>query len=555
MSPRGRCATRDERGFVIVYVLALVAIAMTLGAAALADTLSSRQLTTHDQRVRRAQQAADAGIQAALYQQSEDNLGAAYNFTGGPLGLSTFLDCALPKFNLNLQVVRVSLYASSAGVCPQGLGAGGTPASVPWTAVANHAYYLSEFLSNKQEIGGAGVGAVVEFPEIVSLGCDTSSADCTNSASSVYSRELAIFQPTGPLQAIEGMGTVTINGLSLLGLNLAVAVNGDIAAGTQIQLPALAAALNTNFSLNSNPITSVQATFAAPSITGALISTAHNVITTGFCSPGSPSANCTIKRPPISISTTTCALCATGISGTAGAYDPSNDTFTLGPGGTASFAAGDYVFCNFNATGGTITTNASASTPVRIFILAPNQPPCSSYTYTPAEESNGTVGNFLAKPGINNSLGGLLNNVSSAVDPSGLQIYVQGDGSYDNKTTVDIEDPAQCTAYLLGVCVSATATIPLEGMVVYAPTSRVNLNLGQCLVGVLGACTVGAAGAFAGSIVGDDTTITASAITQDFDLGNYPLYSGASRLAPVEYVQCDNSKSTLADTTADTGGC
>jgi Tfp pilus assembly protein PilX len=558
---RGSTGIRDERGFAIVYVLALVAIAMALGAAALADTLSSRQLTTHDQRGRRAQQAAQSGIQSQLYDEAEASVGAAYNFTGGVLGLSTLLDCAVPQFNANLQVAGISAYASSGGVCPQALTSSGSPVtSSAWTPVGNHAYFDAEYLSNKKEISGSGVGAAVYFPEILSIGCDaTSAANCkTTSSKNVYARELALFAPTGPLQAIEGTGNVTINGLSVLGLNTAVAVNGDISSGATLALPTVALALNTNFTLNSVPSTSVQATFAYKTETGNLISTANNVQVSGFCSAASPATNCVIKRQPVSITTTTCANCSTGItcaSCTGGGYSSSNDTFTL-TGGTATFASGDYVFCNFNATGGTIKTNASSTTPVRIFILPPNSAPCNGYTYTAAQETNGTVGNFYASPGINNLLTGTINNVSNTVDPSGLQIYVAGDGSYDNNTTVYVGDGDKCTSVsLLGVCLSAVPSITTEAMVIYAPTSSVNVNLGQCVVGLLGSCTLGTAGAFIGSVIGDNTQVTATAITQDLDLGNYPLYSGTTLLQPVEYVQCDISKTTLGGATSDTGGC
>ena len=451
MTPRRISRSRDERGFVIIYVLALVAVALTVAAVAITDTLSSRQLTTHDQRVRRAQQAADAGIQSTLYEQSEANVGASYNFTGGALGLSTLLDCAVPQFNTNLQVSGITAYASSAGVCPQALNSGGGPVtSNGWAAAGNHAYYNAEYLDNKKEISGSGVGAAVYFPEILSIGCDASSAaNCTTSSSgNAYSRELGIFAPTGPLQAVEGMGNVTLNGLSVLGLNTAVAVNGDVSSGATLTVPALTAALNTNFTLNSVPSTNVAATFAYSTLSGSLISTANKVQISGFCSAASPATNCAIKRQPVSITTTTCANCSTRItcaSCTGGGYSSSNDTFTL-TGGTATFAAGDYVFCNFNATGGTIKANASSTTPVRIFILPPNASPCNGYTYTAAQETSGKVGNFYASPGINNLLTGTINNVSGTVDPSGLQIYVQGDGSYDNNTSVDIGDGDTCTS-------------------------------------------------------------------------------------------------------------
>ena len=80
----------DEGGYVIVIVLAMLLIGIGLAVTAMATTLDSRALTTRDARVRRAQQAADAGIQAQLYQQSEVDLStSSYNFNGGPLNLST----------------------------------------------------------------------------------------------------------------------------------------------------------------------------------------------------------------------------------------------------------------------------------------------------------------------------------------------------------------------------------------------------------------------------------------------------------------------------------
>ena len=90
---------------------------------------------------------------------------------------------------------------------------------------------------------------------------------------------------------------------------------------------------------------------------------------------------------------------------------------------------------------------------------------------------------------------------------------------------------------------------------IYAPTSSVNVNLGQCVIGFSGRARSEPPGAFEGSLIGDNTQATASAITQDLDLGNYPLYSGTTLLQPVEYVQCDGSKTSLTGATSDTGGC
>jgi hypothetical protein len=47
----------------------------------------------------------------------------------------------------------------------------------------------------------------------------------------------------------------------------------------------------------------------------------------------------------------------------------------------------------------------------------------------------------------------------------------------------------------------------------------------------------------------------ATAITQDLDIGNYPIEGGANAVRADEYIQCDNSVTSLANATSDTGGC
>lgn len=61
---------------------------------------------------------------------------------------------------------------------------------------------------------------------------------------------------------------------------------------------------------------------------------------------------------------------------------------------------------------------------------------------------------------------------------------------------------------------------------------------------------------FSGSIVGDNVTVTALAITQDLDIGNYPIDSGANSLRVSQFVQCDGSVTKLTNNlSADTAGC
>jgi hypothetical protein len=545
-----RVSLRDERGVTLVMVMALLLVGTLMGAAGLAEALSSSGDAYRDTRVRRAQQAADAGVQTQLYQQDEASMGSgSYDFNGGPLSAGKLLDCTVPQLNAGLQVSGlVSVAANTAGVCPEAETSGGTSTTYS-TPLGDHAYAQSEFYTNQTQLLGDSSEDEL-FPEIVSIGWDDNGQSA--GANDVYAREKVILQPVGPLQAVEGMGDVTLNGLSALGLGVAVVVQGDVQALGKLTTPAVVTAVNLQSS-------SLVPTFAASSF----VSTAQNVTSTP-CVAGNPVTNCVIKRAPVSIAAskpdcpTTAACTALGSDYSGNTAGNTADTFSMST-GTVTFAAGDYVFCNFNATGGTI--NASSTGPVRIFIDSPTSARCAGNGYTQNGSGVWSGGNFNAANGINALLTGTVNGVANVVDPSGVQIYVAGDGSYDNNTTVNIGDTSSCTLKVLGVC-TVGSTPPTQSMVIYAPTSATTVNTGVCLVGLLGSCTLGVAGAFAGSVVGDSVNITASTITQDLDLGNFPLYAGVNALQPVQYVQCGANNSSGSPVTSltgvlatDTSGC
>jgi hypothetical protein len=80
-----------EDGQALVLALGMIVVTLLIGFATLAYAMEANTLTSHDQRLRRAQQGADAGIQQALYTNA-DVTDDGYNFTGGTLGLSALLD-------------------------------------------------------------------------------------------------------------------------------------------------------------------------------------------------------------------------------------------------------------------------------------------------------------------------------------------------------------------------------------------------------------------------------------------------------------------------------
>jgi Tfp pilus assembly protein PilX len=495
----------SEDGFVMIVVMVMLVIVLALGAAGLAESLDSKTLTTRDTRERRAQQAADAGVQRVLYQQAEANIDN-WNLNGGPVGLSTVLDCVVPSLNASLQITGLATVAAgAAGVCPLTSAAGSSTYVEP---LGNHAFESSEFipgptnlLSGTSILGQNGSAQRQFNAKIVALGFDD------NGTNQVYSREEVILAPISPLQAIEGMGNVTIHGLTVLGLPVAAVLNGNVVSRGTLTTPSIFAGLNLSNGL--------VATLAAPSFSGGLsIANAQTV-----------SASQIIARPTVTINSAK-ADCPSG--GCPAGYTAATHTFSMSS-GTVTFQPGDYVFCNFSATGGILKANPTSSAPVRIFIDSPTSSRCAGNAYA---KSGGVWngGNFRADLGISNLLSG-------TVAPSGVQIYVVGDTAYDNGNTVTI---GRSTGALNQVT---------QAMVVYAPTSTVTMNTG-CIAGL--ACT----GVFQGALVGDNVDVTASTITEDVDLGNYPLYDGIAVFRPIQFIQCNSTITSLTgNSTTDTAGC
>ncbi len=625
---------RDDSGQALVVAIAVVVIGMLLALSAVAVALNAGQQSTHDERNRGAQQAADAGIQQQLYDQSDSDA-VGYDLTGGPIGLGTFLDCNVRKLNsLNVPIGVIQIQVS-AGVCPNAVTSTCSFAStctpdVVFSPVSNEDYYESEFFPNKETQGSSSSDDVIEFPEILSVGCHTTATgsqgtSCSSgSTTNSYSRQLGIADPTGPLDAIEGENNVTLNstltnltsilqsdipcvtvlfittcsltgplsGLtsllgSLLGLdnqssivsqildgvgNIAV-VDGNISAGNNLTVPTTMLDVNTSTNTLSPGLTdltgvltnlvgtlsnlgSLNPTFeyggtctqgtSACSSTGLLVNSGTYVHTGGVCTAGTPSTSCTVARQTFQVSAaptltstvtticgTSCTYSATGTS----AYD-----LSVNSGGTITFTPGTYVFCNFSApSNATVTSSGTGA--VQIYILSPSSSYCDGNTGWNSTPS--TQGNFAAASGVTNALSvssssllTLVNGTTASVTngvlaPSAMQIYVQGNTA-DTLTVGGNATPT--TSVTIGGS-SASAT---QALVVYAPRSTVNINT---------------AGAFEGSAVGWNTTITALAILQDLDLGNYPLSSAVNSYQLEQTVQCDNSVESLTTNTTDLSGC
>lgn len=539
----------DESGFALATVMILLLVVMLMGAAAIAATLDSSDITIRSAKQRSAQQAAEAGVQSQLYQQSENeigNSGSSYDLNGGLLSLGNFLDCIEPQFSLGLAVTGLTnVAANSSGVCPvNGTSSVNGGGFVP-TSLGNGAYAESEFIPGASN-PKSGASERDLAPKIVSLGWTGSSSP--SASGNVFSRVEAILSPISPLPVVGANGTMTLSGVSALSIPITSVVNGDLQAGSAMNLPLVTLGVNTSW--NNGLLAVFKCGCSQPS----------GIPVANFDGPTTVP-----NRQPISISSSKldcptvdsngnsgCSAFASyytqGSSSTCTSASPcSGDIVNVPSGKTMTIYGGDYVFCNFSAAG-TVNADPTANDPVRIFIDSPSSPRCAGNN--PSKSTNATFshsewseGNFYAANGVNNSEG--------ITTPSGVQIYVAGDQAtppFDDNTFVQLGTPPTASLLSLGLN-------PLTmGLIVYAPTSNVLMTTAAC-TGLLGLSVTCVGGVFEGNLIGNDVTATAATFTQPLDLGDDPLYNGLNAYHIEQEIQCSPVTSLQQNATTDTSGC
>lgn len=542
-----RAATaHSEDGYVLVLVLALIVIGLGLGAAAVATTLGTRAYTTHDERSKRALQAADAGIQTELYRANQINMGSL-NLTGG-VSLSgilgQLLTCPVPQINASGQVIGLKFVAvASVGApCPSNSTSGITTPGPDQEPVGNHDSFQVQFNPNPTNIGD-----FVELqPTIVSSGIDDN-GNASDPNRQVARKVEAVLAPIMPWRTLEAGHDLSIDVpplLSVLGLKLAgtTAFNGSAAAGNNLTIDGQASLANvftaSGISL-SGGITEQSAldycgTYTHPNMT----------VTLTLGSVRLPSSGCSslVNRSPIKISATkqdcvpvggveTCTsdagfgsqyVAGRNSNGTVNNALTNQDEIYDTTGAAISFGPGDYVFCSFQ-TNGPLSLNPSGTQAVRIFIDSPSSTRCQNFVNhsSPPALFKAGAGSFVATQGEGNVLG--------LTHPSQAQIYVTGNGTNDGTT-----------AYLTG-----GTTLSSQDMFLYAPTSNVTVTGGQTCI--LGTCVN--TGTIAGGVIGYDVDVSGTAIVQDLGLLNYPLSSALGPFNVKQYIECTPS------TTPTTTGC
>ncbi len=182
-------------------------------------------------------------------------------------------------------------------------------------------------------------------------------------------------------------------------------------------------------------------------------------------------------------------------------------SITRTPATTISFGPGDYMFCSFK-TNGPVNLNPTSSQAVRIFIDTPTSSRCSSFV---SHSGRSALGSFTASKGITGIL-------LAATHPSQAQVYVVGNGTED------------------GTTVTSTATGLANGQAffLYAPQS--NATVSSTPSCVLTICA--GSGRWPGRSSANNLTVTATAITEDLGLLNYPLSTTLGPFYIKQYIEC-----------------
>jgi hypothetical protein len=504
----------------VVVVMLLLVIGIAIGGAALTETLASRSQASRDVRVKRALQAADAGLATELYRANQLNL-STLNLSGGPINWSQVLHdllvCPVPVVVSGqigpLAFVQAS--ASTGNPCPSNSGSGVTNPGPTHEPVGNHSYFDARFVPAASAVGDFRQLA----PKIVALGVDDN-GNAADSNRYVVRRVEAVLAPIDPFHALEANHDLTVNvptattfnGTARAGHNLTLVGTGLLGLGTLTGLN-----LTLSGGLLAPTALDYGCTFTPNSVIRVTLGNFTQVPSGGNCS--SPF----FSRPTISISPSK-ANCSSSCP--ASGYSGGNqDEIYITNGSSVTFAPGDYVLCSFQ-TNGPVNVNPTATAPVRIFIDSPSSNRCKDFKNhtSPPAGFKAAPGNFIATQGIGNLL--------AATHPSQAQVYVVGNGTNDGTTVTSTE-----SGLSLG-----------QAFFLYAPTSSVNLS---------SAALLGLGGTLAGAYVGYDLTVSATVITQDLGLLNYPLSASLGVFHVQQYIDCSTMSVSQFDSASNdpTSGC
>lgn len=484
----------------MVMTVIVMALALIITGVAISDTVSARHITDKDRRAENAQQAADSGLQIGLYRANQMNLGKT-DFNSGLSGLANTLACLVPNLDVNgyvsaLTTVTLGVSAS----CPNDPGDPTTP-KWKYERLGNRQSFAYQFVPAGSSTGATSTtGHVTLNPVIVAIGKDDGGTASTSD--DVIRRVEAILNPVDPFDMIEATGDLSFSG------GLTTVLNGDIRANRDLTIGGLGL-VGANVLGSDGSILRLANVQYGRNFSG-ILTVASKVKTTS-----------SFTRTPVSISSSkpdcwngSGAQGAAGVCPSSTFYNSGNHRLTVGAGQTLTLGGGDFVFCSVSvASGGTLNTSLTASSPTRIFIDNPSNTDCG-----------GSTGNL--------SLLGNLNTIN--VTPSQLQIYMTGNGTPGGTTaTINTSLLSGTPAFFLyapDTNVTMTYTL-FDGNII---GHDVSMN-GYCVT-LLGVCLVPSA---------------TNVLTQDLGLFNMPLSSSVGVFSRKQYVQCTGTEVPATTPTKD----
>jgi Tfp pilus assembly protein PilX len=480
---------RDERGLIVVTTVLVLVAALALGGVAVTAGVRAHDGQRRDVDVKRALQAADAGVQSQLYRINQLNL-ASVNLTGGLNGLGNTLVCPFIALDaereITTQVASVA-YDASAGDCP-------TPPSGDPTATA------TEPLGD-----GASTTATWHEPARSNGGSVSFSGGyimATGVADGERRRVKAELHDVEPLRTVDALGALELRA-DLTHDDLAVVVNGDLRSNKTIALTG----------------SGLKVVAAAPGVTSGTIT--HR---TGFTQEGRLNLALgavrqldePFRRNAIDLPAGKPDCPATGCPA---GYSSVTRSYKRDSGGRVSFPAGDYVFCSFSLKEtGKIEIPLLGAGAVRIFV-DPSRCPSADYAGR---------GSFVVETGTPGGLLGLgydpnpdpIRNLNAA-SASSLQVYLLGTDA-PTETKLSFRPTVTAGTSLLGLLDVLASVNPMPA-VFYAPRSNVHVQNATIL----------------GTITGHDVLLQGRTIVSfDPNVLSIPLTNSAGTFSVKRYVEC-----------------
>ncbi|MCW3013119.1 MAG: hypothetical protein JWO02_211 [Solirubrobacterales bacterium] len=489
---------RGDDGYIMVIAVLVMAFALAIVGVALSQSQTSQQLDAKDIRIQRAEQAADTGLQSAIYALNAQNLAALPVYGAGGLQfLTNALSCL--GVNIGLQVPGLVFAGlSPSAACGSVTPPGPTVTSLAYRELGNHTKVRVVVVPTSTAPGGSAVGPYNVGFRIVAQGVDDNNTASTSD--DVSRRRAVVLSPIQPFSVVEGLHDANFTASGLLNLLTTRVLNGDIKANHDINVSGLALAGLNLLEADGSTLLRTSQLLYGNNYNGPLITIA---------SPQQQSSTSFFTRKPPRIDPTkpTCpSTCQAQIT---------NKVLSASS-GTITLSAGDYHLCGVSITGSAVLRTAAAVTSglgaTRIFVDSPASTYCSG---------TGGTGNTAIRslnPGV-------------SLSPTNVQIYAAGNGTVNGTS----------------VAIGSSSLSLTTAAFVYAPQSTARVDYFAFTGTVIG-YDVTMNAVFPLLNVG----LIASVLTQDLGLSVKPLTNQLGVFQDQQFVRCAGAD---FDFTNPTKGC